>query len=216
MVTKLKNFIDGESVDPADGATGEPIAQAPLSTAVDVDRAVSAARGALEGWAGKTPGERAAAMFKLADVIEENADELADLESADAGKPRHEFLEAEIHAWWSLLFVPGKRAVAHLHRAWQRVEGLGRRRQRVHRPPQRLRRDKHRPCQPDRPGLGPGASRPWDSFRSADRGLDRVEHALRCQRQLVELDPERVRYSIGDCGRRSQRSTLPHPLGAGG
>ena len=49
--TKLKNFIDGELVDPAEGeteevlnpATGEPIAEAPLSTAEDVERAVTAA-----------------------------------------------------------------------------------------------------------------------------------------------------------------------------
>ena len=103
-VTKLQNFIGGESVDPAEGAsedvinpaTGETIAQAPLSSAVDVDRAVAAARGAFEGWAARTPGERAEAMFKLAEVIEENADELSDLESADAGKPRQEFHDAEI------------------------------------------------------------------------------------------------------------------------
>src|ERR671935_207799 len=51
-VTKLKNFIDGEFVDPAEGqteevlnpATGEAIAEAPLSTAEDVDRGVAAAR----------------------------------------------------------------------------------------------------------------------------------------------------------------------------
>ena len=103
-VTKLKNFIGGESVDPIDGsmeavinpATGETIAEAPLSTGADVDRAVAAARGAFAGWAAKTPGDRAQAMFKLADAIEDNADELSDLESADAGKPRHEFRDGEI------------------------------------------------------------------------------------------------------------------------
>ena len=54
-LTKLQNFIDGEFVDPADGeteevlnpATGEAIAEAPLSTAEDVDRAVAAAQGGL-------------------------------------------------------------------------------------------------------------------------------------------------------------------------
>jgi betaine-aldehyde dehydrogenase len=102
--TKVQNFIDGESTDAADGATedvlnpatGEPIAEAPLSTAEDIDRAVAAARRAFEGWSSATPGDRSAALLKLADAIEENAEELADIESADAGKPRHNFLEDEI------------------------------------------------------------------------------------------------------------------------
>jgi len=105
-LTKLQNFIGGEFVDPAEGqteevvnpATGEPIAEAPLSTAQDVDRAVAAAREAFDGWAATTPGERALMVLKLADAIEEHADELADLESADAGKPRKAFLEDEIPA----------------------------------------------------------------------------------------------------------------------
>ncbi len=102
--TKLQNFIGGEFVDPADGqteevvnpATGEVIAEAPLSTAEDVDRAVAAARGRSTAWATTTPGERALALLQLADAIEERAEELADLESADAGKPRKAFLDDEI------------------------------------------------------------------------------------------------------------------------
>jgi betaine-aldehyde dehydrogenase len=103
-VRTLQNFIDGEFVDPAEGqtepilnpATGEVIANAPLSTAVDVDRAVSAARGAFEEWANATPGERASALLKLADEIEENADEISDLEAANAGKPVAAFKGDEI------------------------------------------------------------------------------------------------------------------------
>jgi betaine-aldehyde dehydrogenase len=103
-VTKLKNFINGESVDPAEGqteevvnpATGEPIAEAPLSTAEDVDRAVGAARKAFDDWSTKTPGERSAAMLKLADAIDDHADELAALESADAGKPLKAVTEDEM------------------------------------------------------------------------------------------------------------------------
>jgi betaine-aldehyde dehydrogenase len=102
--TKLQNFIDGEWADPAEGqtetgrnpATAEEIAEAPLSTAVDVDRAVAAAGRAFEGWATTTPGERAHALLKLADAVEEHADEIADLEAANAGKPRRAFLEDEI------------------------------------------------------------------------------------------------------------------------
>jgi betaine-aldehyde dehydrogenase len=99
-VTKLKNFIGGELVDPANGqteevtnpATTEVIGEAPLSTEEDVDRAVAAARSAFDGWWATTPKERAACLMKLASAFEEHADEIADMESADAGKPRHEAL----------------------------------------------------------------------------------------------------------------------------
>jgi betaine-aldehyde dehydrogenase len=102
--TKIQNFIDGEWADAVSGeteevlnpATGEPIAEMPLSAGEDVDRAVAAARGAFDGWSVTTPGERALALLKLADAIEENGEELADLEAADAGKPRNTFLEDEI------------------------------------------------------------------------------------------------------------------------
>ena len=103
-VTKLKNFINGESVDPAEGgseevvnpSTGEVIAEAPLSTEEDVNRAVAAAKAAFEGWSTTPPGERALALLKLADMVEEHADEIADLESADAGKPRKAVIEDEV------------------------------------------------------------------------------------------------------------------------
>jgi betaine-aldehyde dehydrogenase len=102
--TKLQNFVDGEFVDAVDGATapvvnpatGEQIAEMPLSSEADVDRAVEAARRAFDDWADATPAERAGALLKLADRIEEHAEELADLEAADAGKPRHAFFEDEI------------------------------------------------------------------------------------------------------------------------
>jgi betaine-aldehyde dehydrogenase len=102
--SKLQNFIDGEFVDSADGATedvvnpanGEVIAEMPLSTEEDVDRAVAAAKRAFGEWSTTPPGERASALFKLADLIEEHADELSDLEAADAGKPRNAFHDDEI------------------------------------------------------------------------------------------------------------------------
>jgi betaine-aldehyde dehydrogenase len=102
--TKLRNFIGGEGVDPAEGqaedvvnpATGLVIASAPLSTKPDVDAAVAAAKGAFPGWASTPPGERARALLKIADMIEERGEEIADLESADAGKPRGAVLEDEV------------------------------------------------------------------------------------------------------------------------
>jgi betaine-aldehyde dehydrogenase len=91
----LRNFIDGEHVEPIDGATepvlnpatGEEIAQAPLSGAADVEQAVAAARRAFPDWANATPGERSLALLRLADSIDAHADELAELEALDAGKP---------------------------------------------------------------------------------------------------------------------------------
>jgi betaine-aldehyde dehydrogenase len=104
--SKLQNFIDGEFVDAAEGATeevtnpanGEVIADMPLSTEEDVNRAVAAAKAAYAGWSTTTPAERATAMLKLADILDEHAEELSDLEAADAGKPRNAFLEDEMPA----------------------------------------------------------------------------------------------------------------------
>jgi betaine-aldehyde dehydrogenase len=104
--TKLQNFINGEFVDSVDGATeevtnpanGEVIADMPLSGEEDVNRAVAAAKAAFPGWSTTTPAERATAMLKLADILDEHAEELSDLEAADAGKPRNAFLEDEMPA----------------------------------------------------------------------------------------------------------------------
>ena len=100
----LENFIDGAFRPPADGAsepvlnpaTGEEIAQAPLSTAVDVDTAVGAARRAFETWSQTTPAERATALLKIADTIEEHGEELAREEAINAGKPYLSMLNDEI------------------------------------------------------------------------------------------------------------------------
>src|SRR5881227_3228599 len=94
-VSQQKNFVGGEWVDAVEGgtmevlnpATGETIAEVPSGTRADVDRAVEAAKKALPEWLETTPGERAEALLKLADAIEENAEELAELESVNVGKP---------------------------------------------------------------------------------------------------------------------------------
>src|ERR671915_392979 len=94
-VTKYQNFVGGEWVDAAGGetmevlnpATGETIAEVPRASAEDVDRAVQAAKSALPEWLETTPGERAELLLKLADAIDEHADELARLESLNVGKP---------------------------------------------------------------------------------------------------------------------------------
>jgi 1-pyrroline dehydrogenase len=94
-ISEIKNFIGGEERPAADGAsepilnpaTGEEIASAPLSGEADVDGAVRAADAAFAGWAETPPGERALALLRIADAIEERGEELSQLESANVGKP---------------------------------------------------------------------------------------------------------------------------------
>jgi betaine-aldehyde dehydrogenase len=73
-----------EVVDPA---TGETVLTYEPAGPGDVDAAVEAARRALPGWAGATPGERAAALTNLARVLGERAEEFARVESLQCGKP---------------------------------------------------------------------------------------------------------------------------------
>ncbi len=90
-------FINGQWVDAASGetfetpnpATGETLAQVAEGSAEDIDRAVKAARKAFdEGpWGRMTPSERGRLVWRIGDLILEYADELAQLESLDNGKP---------------------------------------------------------------------------------------------------------------------------------
>jgi acyl-CoA reductase-like NAD-dependent aldehyde dehydrogenase len=91
-------LIGGESVPASDGATfetldpatGQPIASVPAAGPLDVDRAVSAARKAFDeggAWRSAPAPQRALLIHRLADVIEQHADELAEIESLDNGKP---------------------------------------------------------------------------------------------------------------------------------
>ncbi|HZC31226.1 MAG TPA: aminobutyraldehyde dehydrogenase, partial [Gaiellaceae bacterium] len=77
----------GETMEVIAPATGETIAEVPRCGEEDVDRAVEAARAALPDWLEKTPKERSELLHELADVLEENAEELAQLESVNVGKP---------------------------------------------------------------------------------------------------------------------------------
>jgi acyl-CoA reductase-like NAD-dependent aldehyde dehydrogenase len=88
-------FINGELVPPASGevreliepATGAPLAKAAMAGPDDIERAVEAARGALEGPWGKTPpNERSRLLHALADAVYENRKELAELETRNVGK----------------------------------------------------------------------------------------------------------------------------------
>jgi acyl-CoA reductase-like NAD-dependent aldehyde dehydrogenase len=88
-------FINGEPAEPASGelrellepATGEPLAKAAVANEADVDRAVDAARAALDGDWGKTaPTERSRLLHALADALVANRKELAELEARNVGK----------------------------------------------------------------------------------------------------------------------------------
>ncbi|MET0926566.1 MAG: aldehyde dehydrogenase family protein, partial [Solirubrobacterales bacterium] len=79
---------DGRTFESIDPATGEPICAVAQAGAEDVDRAVAAARAALEGPMRKlSPSKRAGFMYALAELIKANGEELAELESLDNGKP---------------------------------------------------------------------------------------------------------------------------------
>ncbi len=91
----LSNYINGESVTSASGeridlvdpSTGDIFGSAPVSGAEDIDAAYRAASDAFPGWRDATPSARQKAMLAIADVLEEHAAELVDLESLNTGKP---------------------------------------------------------------------------------------------------------------------------------
>jgi aldehyde dehydrogenase (NAD+)/betaine-aldehyde dehydrogenase len=98
-------YIGGELTEPASGevrglvepATGEPLARAAMAGEADVDRAVEAARAALDGDWGKTSGtERSRLLHALADAILANRAELAELEARNVGKAISS-VKAELH-----------------------------------------------------------------------------------------------------------------------
>ncbi len=91
----LQNFIDGSAVAAASGrtseivdpSTGRAYATAPVSDAVDVDRALQAAARAFTSWRDTTPGERQRALLNIADAIDARAAEFVEVESRNTGKP---------------------------------------------------------------------------------------------------------------------------------
>lgn len=95
MASRL--FIDGEwtgssgtsAIDTIDPSTGQVIETVPTADRSDVDAAVAAARAALSNpaWAGLLPVQRAGLLFKLASLVDEHHEELAQLETRDQGQP---------------------------------------------------------------------------------------------------------------------------------
>jgi phenylacetaldehyde dehydrogenase len=122
---KPRLLIGGEWVEPKaaeriavyDPATGKEIASVADAGASDVDRAVAAARQALEKgpWADMLPVQREALLWRLGDLIDQNAAELAELESVNNGKTR--FMA-------SIIDIPGTRDYFRYMAGWAtKIEG---------------------------------------------------------------------------------------------
>ncbi len=104
--TRIDNFIGGVFTASVAGATeaivnpatGEVIADAPLSDASDGDAAVAAASGAFEGWSRTPPGERALALLRIADALEDTSTLAAGTPALDSGDrcPRTSCLTASM------------------------------------------------------------------------------------------------------------------------
>lgn len=78
---------DGDALPVIDPATGKTVAEVSEASAEQVDTAVRSSEEAFEGFSRSTPAERSALLLQIADCLEANQDELAELESLDVGKP---------------------------------------------------------------------------------------------------------------------------------
>jgi phenylacetaldehyde dehydrogenase len=87
---------DGATIPSIDPATGGQISSIPDAGQADVDAAVGAAAAAQPGWAATPPAARAAILWRIADLIVANIDELSELEALDQGKPLYVARWAEI------------------------------------------------------------------------------------------------------------------------
>jgi len=101
---KYQLFIGGEWRDASDGATfvskspatGEKLAECAQATKEDVDDAVKAAWKAFETWKKVPTNQRAAILYKIADIIDANKEHLAMVESMDNGKPIRETMAIDV------------------------------------------------------------------------------------------------------------------------
>jgi betaine-aldehyde dehydrogenase len=139
----LRNFVDGEyraagtdsAGDIVDPSTGQVVAQAPVSSAADVDAAYAAADKAFDSWGQTTPSERQKALLKFADAVESRAQELIKLEAENTGKPLALTASEEIPPMLDQLrffagaarVLEGRSAGEYLagHTSWVRREPIG-------------------------------------------------------------------------------------------
>jgi betaine-aldehyde dehydrogenase len=139
----LRNFIGGAYVDGGSGstsdvvnpATGQVVARAPVSGVEEVDAAYEAADRAFGEWGSSTPSERQQALLRIADSIEEHAEELIALESENTGKIKALTASEEIPPMVDQLrffagaarVLEGKAAGEYMagHTSWIRREPIG-------------------------------------------------------------------------------------------
>jgi betaine-aldehyde dehydrogenase len=103
-VRRLQNFIGGQYQDASDGphallvdpSTGEAFAEAPVSGAADMDRALAVAAEAFASWKRTTPSERSLALIRIADALESRAEDLVRVECENTGKPYRLTMDEEI------------------------------------------------------------------------------------------------------------------------
>ena len=95
---KWVESVGGERFETLDPATGKPLGALARASAADVDAAVAAARAAFEDgrWSGLVPMDRAKVLWTIAEKLEANIDELAELETLDQGKALYVGRWAEI------------------------------------------------------------------------------------------------------------------------
>ncbi|MFW6870348.1 gamma-aminobutyraldehyde dehydrogenase [Nocardioides sp. CPCC 206347] len=142
-MTPLRNLINGELVDAASGATYEVVnpatgaayATAPASATEDVDRAMRAADAAFEVWGDTTPRERQEALLRIAQALEDRADEFVRVECENTGKPLGLTAEEELPPSVDELrffagaarVLEGRSAGEYLkdHTSWIRREPIG-------------------------------------------------------------------------------------------
>lgn len=140
---RLRHVVDGELVDPlgdrttpvVDPSTGQVVAESPVGTEEDVDRAYRAAARAFEQWRDTTPSERQLALLRLADTIEAHADELVEMEGRNTGKPNALTASEEIPPMVDQLrffagaarLLEGRSAGEYMrgHTSWIRREPVG-------------------------------------------------------------------------------------------
>ncbi|MFA7499180.1 MAG: aldehyde dehydrogenase family protein, partial [Leucobacter sp.] len=95
-LTKLNHLIDGKSVPPSSGeyrpgtnpSNGEPTVDIASGNSADVETAIEAASRAYSGWRRFGSAERGRILMGVANLLRERADEIADIEIIDTGKPR--------------------------------------------------------------------------------------------------------------------------------
>ena len=114
----------GERMEATSPATGESLGTVPEGTREDAQRAIAAANAARRDWASRSAFERAAAMSRVADLIEERRDDLARTLTLDQGKPLHAESYSEVEelvVYWRMAAADATRLAGSIDRKSTRL-----------------------------------------------------------------------------------------------